>query len=243
MSSVKVCIVTGDGVNCERETMRAFEKAGANCHITHINEKVNLDDFHILAFPGGFSFGDELGSGKVFALKIEEVYGNEIKEFVAKGKPIIGICNGFQVLTKLGIFSTKDNPQLGLAHNESGQFINKWSALKVNGEKSIWLKGIKELFLPIRHGEGRFVAGNNGAKGSESFKSSGCDVLHYVDNPNGSMGDIAGIYDPTGLVFGLKPHPEAAVDKNLYPGGEIQGTLGLEIFKNAVNYVKERGTV
>lgn len=246
MSKVSVCIITGDGVNCENETKRAFEKAGAECVITHINNKVNLKEFDILAFPGGFSFGDELGSGKVFSLKIKEIYGKEINEFVSEKKPIIGICNGFQVLTKLGLFAQvgERTVKLGLAHNESGKFIDKWSSLKVKGGKSIWLQGIETLFLPIRHGEGRFTVTNSeGVKGDielEELIGEGHDVLHYEDNPNGSMGNIAGISDKTGLVFGLMPHPEAAIQESLYPGGEVQGSLGLEIFKNAVSYAKGR---
>lgn len=245
MIDIAVCIITGDGVNCEHETKRAFEKAGAKCVITHINNKVSLKDFDILAFPGGFSFGDELGSGKVFSLKIKEIYGDEINQFVADKKPIIGICNGFQVLTKLGLFSKVGDShlKLGLAHNETGQFIDKWSHLKVKGTKSIWLKGIESLFLPIRHGEGRFCVTHENGLGHqelENIQSAGHDVLHYQDNPNGSMGNIAGLSDDSGLVFGLMPHPEAAINNNLYPGGEIQGSLGLEIFKNAVSYAKGR---
>ncbi len=245
MSQVKVCIITGDGVNCERETKRAFEAAGALCTITHINDKVNLDHFDILAFPGGFSFGDELGSGKVFALKIEKFYGDEIHQFVKKGKPIIGICNGFQVLAKLGLFSRVGDDQIkvGLAKNDSGQFIDQWSKLSVNGEHCIWLKGIKEIFLPIRHGEGRVVFGAGDVKAQtadfDKIKARGRDVLRYHQNPNGAHDDLAGLCDDSGLVFGLMPHPEAAIKSELYPGGHVLGSLGLTLFQNAVNYVLE----
>lgn len=243
--TVKVLVLTGDGVNCERETARAFELSGAETTILHVNQltdKFNfLDGFQILALPGGFSFGDELGSGKVFSLKLEAFLGESISKFIERGCPVIGICNGFQVLTKLNIFSKKKNT-VGLARNNHGTFINKWSNLKVKENTSLWLKGIEELFLPIRHGEGRFVF-NNDTEARDEFLKNGQVVLTYGENPNGSTDDIAGVCDPTGRVLGLMPHPEAAVKAELYPGGEIIGTHGLQIFMNAVNYVKDNDHV
>jgi phosphoribosylformylglycinamidine synthase len=239
--SVKVLIVTGDGVNCEQETKRAFELAGANCEIKHINDfsdsKVSLSDYQILALPGGFSFGDELGSGKVFALKIKNYLESEIKEFVAAKKPVIGICNGFQVLTKLGIFNNNEL-NVGLAHNHHGRFMDQWTSLSVVSKNSIWLDGIDELYLPIRHGEGRFVSNDNENSTLEKLTSNGQVALTYQHNPNGSMGGVAGISDTTGLVLGLMPHPEAAIKDTLYPGGEVQGQIGLKLFENAVEYCK-----
>lgn len=242
---VKTLVLTGDGVNCENETKRAFEKAGANCVIKHINdfssgEKFSeyLKSFHILALPGGFSFGDELGSGKVFALKLKNYLGVAIEEFIASKKPIIGICNGFQVLTKLGVFND-DHVQVGLARNHHGRFIDKWSHLKVENQHCIWLKEMEDIFLPIRHGEGRFVGAASAEATLQHLKVNNQVVLTYNDNPNGSLGDIAGVTDKSGVVFGLMPHPEAAVKEALYPGGEVVGTLGLKIFENAVNYIKK----
>ncbi|CAM9898395.1 unnamed protein product [Chrysoparadoxa australica] len=241
-NKINVLVLTGDGVNCENETARAFKLCGVNTQIMHVNELEGKNDvlktFHILALPGGFSFGDELGSGKVFSLKLQKYLGEEIRHFVKTGHPVIGICNGFQVLTKLSLFTEKPNT-VGLAPNNHGNFMNKWATLNVEPNKSIWLKGIKNLRLPIRHGEGRFVFNDLGGVDLESFKRKGMVALTYQDNPNCSTGDIAGVCDESGLVFGLMPHPEAAVKEELYPGGEIVGDPGLKIFENAVNYVEE----
>lgn len=233
---VKVLILTGDGVNCERETALAFSRFGALTEILHINElsngDFNLDHYHILALPGGFSFGDELGSGKVFSLKLKKFLSKQINDFILVGKPVLGICNGFQVLCKLGIFNS-ESCLVGLAHNDHGRFIDRWVDIKVKNNKSIWLKGIDKLKLPVRHGEGRFVF-NNKLSDSNAIPS-----LFYGENINGSEQDIAGVCDKTGVVLGLMPHPEAAVDKDLYPGGIGLGILGDKIFKNSVDYIKE----
>lgn len=231
--SVKVLILTGDGVNCEKETARAFSMAHASSTILHINELESkgpqfLEDFQILALPGGFSFGDELGSGKIFSLKLKSYLGEGIKEFVKKKKPVIGICNGFQVLTKLGLLS--DEGVVGLAQNESGHFMNKWSTLKVESKHCIWLKDCEELHLPIRHGEGRLKIRDEASAKNLHI------ALKYQENPNGSDQDIAALTDASGLVLGLMPHPEAAIKEALYPGGEVVGTIGLKLFQNAVDY-------
>jgi phosphoribosylformylglycinamidine synthase I len=243
MKKIKVLIITGDGVNCENETKRAFELCGSHVkgQVVHINDlkDMNIASFSIIALPGGFSYGDELGSGKVFSLKLGQFVGKQLKEFVKAGKPIIGICNGFQVLTKLGIFN--DDVSVGLTSNESGQFINKWSDLVVHESHCVWTKGISDLRLPIRHGEGRFVFGRDHQLHLQRWKDLGRVTLTYKNNPNGAHGSIAGVTDSTGLVFGLMPHPEAAVNTNLYPGGKLVGNLGLEIFKNAVEYIDNSG--
>lgn len=239
---VKVLILTGDGVNCENETGHAFKMAGADPSIFHINELEKnpdlINNFDIMALPGGFSFGDELGSGKVFSLKLEKYLGDRLHKFIANKKPIIGICNGFQILTKLGLLNP-DWDQFGLARNNSGNFIDKWVDINVTSAQqgtSIWLKGIEELRLPIRHGEGRFIT----MASVEKLITNGHSLLTYSgDNPNGSTHAIAGISDASGLVFGLMPHPEAAVKEELYPGGNWSGTLGIKLFENAVNYVKD----
>lgn len=239
-SKINVLIITGDGVNCERETKRAFELCGSEVigHIFHINDVMNLTlaDFDIVALPGGFSYGDELGSGKVFALKLSRYIGQQLQDFVAAKKPIIGICNGFQVLTKLGFFN--DSAHVGLAANLSGQFINMWSELEVHPSPCIWTIGIDSLKLPIRHGEGRFVFSEEAQSHGTRWKKEGRVVLTYKENPNGAFGAIAGVTDATGLVFGLMPHPEAAVNASLYPGGSAPKTLGLQVFQNAVDYTK-----
>lgn len=240
---VKVLVLTGDGVNCERETANAFELAGASSEIRHINEFIEnsdlLESYNILALPGGFSFGDELGSGKVFSLKLKKIFGEKIRRFVDKGGPVIGICNGFQVLTKLDLFTGK--PVVGLAGNENGKFINKWVTVKIQETPSIWLKNIYKMKLPIRHGEGRIVFDESINQDSiEDLINKGIFAMKYEGNPNGSQYSLAGLSDETGLVFGLMPHPEAAVNDALYPGGVQEGDLGLSIFRNAVNYIQEK---
>ncbi len=167
---------------------------------------------------------------------------DEFKSFVAAKKPVIGICNGFQVLTKLGAFSGFDSRYLGLAQNVSGQFIDQWEELKVEDSPCIWTKGIQSMKLPIRHGEGRFILNRRNAelaKLCDEFKARKQVALSYKRNPNGAHDDIAGVCDPTGLIFGLMPHPEAAVKSELYPGGSVIGQLGSELFKNAIEYVKQ----
>ncbi len=233
--NVKVLIITGDGVNCELETARAFNVCSAETTILHINQLECLGPdflkgYNILALPGGFSFGDELGSGKVFSLKLKSYLKEGIKDFVADKKPVIGICNGFQVLTKLGLLS--EEGKVGLAQNESGHFINQWSTLKVETKNCIWLKDCEEFHLPIRHGEGRLKI-NKDVSGDDIHVA-----LTYSQNPNGSDRNIAGLTDETGLVLGLMPHPEAAIKETLYPGGVIRGSIGLKIFENAVNFCR-----
>jgi len=235
---VKVLILTGDGVNCELETALAFSRLGASTDILHINELSSgefiLSQYHILALPGGFSFGDELGSGKVFSLKLKKYLSNQINDFIADGRPVIGICNGFQVLCKLGVFNS-DKCMVGLAHNDHGRFIDRWVDISVKNNESLWLKGIEKLKLPVRHGEGRFVFNSEDLSDSNAVPS-----LFYSEDINGSLQNIAGVCDKSGVVLGLMPHPEAAVDKDLYPGGVGLGILGDKIFKNSVDYIKDR---
>ena len=245
---MKALVLTGDGVNCESETARALEEAGIPCEISQISDFENcgerIHDYTLLALPGGFSYGDDLGSGKVFAKKIEKIFGNEIKKFVADKKPIIGICNGFQVLCTLKLLNS-DNYQVALEHNDSGKFINKWVELEVPASPEthcMWTKGISSLRLPIRHGEGKLVVSKKYERQSqlEALRKDGRVALTYVENPNGSLGSVAGLTDETGLIFGLMPHPEAATKPWHYPGGsENQKHLGDELFKNAFQYLQE----
>ncbi|MFT6069254.1 MAG: phosphoribosylformylglycinamidine synthase [Bacteriovoracaceae bacterium] len=247
MLGPKVLVLTGEGINCERETAFAFEKAGAVPTIKTLNEVIkrpsSLNDYDILAIPGGFSYGDEIGSGHVFSLKLKKHLGNEIKEFIKNKKPIIGICNGFQVLVKLGLFDSSNERQIGLAPNTSGAFINKWARLIPHKENNcIWVKGLnKEFSLPIRHGEGRIVL-----KQEEVYSDlvkKGQVVLSYENDINGSFKNIAGLCDDSGLVFGLMPHPEADLFKATSPEGSespLEFSMGYEIFKNSVEYIKSK---
>lgn len=246
-----VLVLTGDGINCERETARAFELAGAAPRIMHVNDLLAnpkaLADFQAAAFPGGFSFGDDLGSGQVLALKLSLQMGDELRAFVGAKKPVIGICNGFQALTKMGLLPEPFGARtMGLARNSHGHFMNRWAELEPEAASvCIWTRQLPASFpLPVRHGEGRVVF----TRGEEEtvhrqLSQAGQVVLRYKEDINGSYARIAGICDPTGLVFGLMPHPEAAISLLQHPQStrlenrSAEGT-GLQFFRNCVDYLK-----
>jgi len=230
---MKSLILTGFGINCEIEMGAAYKNAGAEVTIIHFNEIINgnynLQDYDILNFPGGFSFGDDIASGKVMANKIKykkmangKTFIDEIADFIANGKYILGVCNGFQILTQLGLLpNTQGNfePEAALIHNDSQQYEDRWVYCKVNPEnKSPFLQGIDLLPVPVRHGEGKLVFKNNTIQ-QKVFENNQI-AMQYADengqitdvyplNPNGSALSIAGLTDKTGQVFGLMPHPEA----------------------------------
>lgn len=250
----KILILSGDGINCERETARAFSLVGGEPKIIHVNDlfeaPAQIQDYQAMALPGGFSFGDDLGSGQVLALKLELNLGDAFKRFVEAEKPVIGICNGFQTLTKLGLLPEPFGKRtIALARNEHGNFMDRWVDLEVD-EKSpcIWTKEIDEktLMLPIRHGEGRVVFTEGDEENMHRALSVAGQVpLRYKESVNGSHGRIAGICDPKGLVFGLMPHPEAAISLLQHPLSTrfSERTLegpGFKFFKNCMQFLKER---
>lgn len=240
-------IMAGDGINCERETAAAFNLAGAETKILHItdiaaNPKV-LETAEGLALPGGFSFGDELGSGQILALKIRHILGDSFLKMVTEKKPIIGICNGFQALMKLGLLPFPDARVAALATNAGGAFIDRWVTLDVQPESvCLWTKDLPfaEMELPIRHGEGRIVF-QEGAENRiyETLVRQGQIPLTYRDDVNGSHQKIAALTDHTGTILGLMPHPEAFVSSATYKNtGHTGDGHGLLIFKNIVRYIK-----
>lgn len=248
MKQVKVMVLSGEGINCETETSLAFAKAGALADIVHIQEwKKNpklIFDYQVLALPGGFSYGDELHSGQILALDMKYSVGKELNEFIKKKGLIIGICNGFQILMKLGVFEPASGERkMTLFHNESFKFQDRWVRCEFPESKCIWTKGLKTLSLPVRHGEGRILIDGTIEEQSRYFeiiKSQGQVALTYTEDINGSYNRVAGLTDPTGQIFGLMPHPEAALEPYLYPSSFIQDTgLPLNLFKNAIQYVKE----
>ncbi len=239
----KVIVLRASGTNCNLETEKAFDYVGGKVDSVHINELVKgirkLSDYDIIALPGGFSFGDDISAGKIFALRIKSLK-KDFDEFVKKKKPIIGICNGFQVLIKTGFLpyhpDLKQKATLYL--NDIGRFVCKWVRVKINKESPcIFTRGINsEFYLPIAHGEGKFVADEKVLKEITDKK---LDALTYLDNPNGSYEDIAGITNEYGNVFGLMPHPERAFFSYLSPSKSSNKTgIGYYFFKNAVDYVK-----
>ncbi|MFH1191021.1 MAG: phosphoribosylformylglycinamidine synthase I [Candidatus Omnitrophota bacterium] len=256
MLKPKVCVLRSAGINCDQETAAAFSLAAASVELLHINSLVggsrNLNDFHILALPGGFSYGDDIASGKILANELRFKLVDSLRKFIADGKLIIGICNGFQVLVKSGLLpGTADLEQsTSLIINDSGKFESRWVYLKSGGSCCVWTKGLKKIiYLPVAHGEGKFVVVNNQVL--KRLKINNQIVFQYVgaegnfsgypDNPNGSIENIAGICDETGRVFGLMPHPERHVYFTQHPRKDQlnKEVDGLQIFKNGVNFIKE----
>lgn len=244
----KFLILSGDGINCERDCALAIREAGGDPEIMHINDLALLDDtqltqFQGAVFPGGFSFGDELGSGQVLALKFKYLLGTKLKYFTEKKLPILGICNGFQFLVKLGLLPDHSiGESVALVHNDHGQFIDRWIGLEVKESPCLWTKGIKNIELPIRHGEGRIHVKEDSVEMFEQFISEGLAPIYYSENINGSYKNIAGLCNKEGNIFGLMPHPEAALFPQMNPDRrkwkDDQQVLGLKIFENAVNHLR-----
>ena len=260
----KVLIFSGYGFHSEEETKFGFELGGAIADIVHINDlidgKKNLGEYQIIAFPGGFSYGDDTGSGNAYANKLKNHVWEEVQSFVTQDKLVIGICNGFQVLVNLGLVPAL-NKQYGqreaaLLHNASARLICRWVDMKVM-TKSPWLTNIDTFSAPIAHGEGKFFAVESILKTIKKKKLIALQYIkgdiatyqQYTANPNGSIDDIAGIIDESGRVLGLMPHPERGlfafqrpdwgVMKETYKrqGKELpEFSNSLQIFKNAVNY-------
>ena len=276
MRTVKALVLTGYGLNCDYETGFSLRMAGANPERIHINDliaceekgaRVGLDNYHILVLGGGFSWGDDHGAGVIMAARLRYNIGEEIEEFIRKGRLVIGICNGFQALVNLGLLPGFDGDyrsrEIALTYNDSGNFVDTWVRLKIKEDTvCIFTKGISYIELPVRHGEGKFYA----EKGIiDRLIKKNQVVIQYADkegnpaqgrwpfDPNGSLYDIAGICDSTGRIFGLMPHPEAYNHYTNHPGWAlkreelarmgkgIEGEEGegVAIFRNAVEYVQE----
>jgi phosphoribosylformylglycinamidine synthase subunit PurQ / glutaminase len=244
-------ILRAAGTNCDVEAAYAFELAGARTLSVHINRILAspaiLADCQILAFPGGFSYGDDIAAGKILANQIVHHLGDAVRSFIKAGKPVIGICNGFQVLVKTDLLPGPLAGQTGqtasLTNNDSGRFIDRWIQLLPRKSKCIWTKDLGPIDLPIAHGEGKFVPANDAVR--KALHDHQQIALVYTNgNPNGSVDDIAGVCDSTGLVFGLMPHPERYVDPQQHYAWSSRGPLpaegqGLQIFRNAVTHVAD----
>ena len=264
----RVAVLYGFGINCETETAAAFEMAGAYAERLHVNRLVNgdsrLSEFQILAIPGGFSFGDHLGSGRLLGNRLRFGLRDQVREFVKAGKPVIGICNGFQVLVKMGLLPGDEEVSLtqdaSLALNDSGQYENRWATLEFDPDSPcIWTRGIERIRVPVRHGEGKFVTDDSTLmdKWAESgqlvaryvdpstaYPSAGDETLPYPISPNQSWRNVAGVCDPSGLVFGLMPHPEANHSTWLGATWTREETThgegeGMAIFHNAVKHLMD----
>lgn len=254
---IKVLVLTGYGINAEKELAHAFEMAGGDTDIIHLediicNRKI-LEKYQILAFPGGFSFGDHIASGKVFANIVKSNLLDELIDFISKDKLIIGICNGFQIITKLGIVPDIDDNHTQVAsliENDSGHFENRWIWVKTEKNNSPWLSDIDKLYLPVRHGEGKFIVKNSGVmnkliKNNQiglKYFNPNSNKAEYPYNPNGSIENIAGVINKKGNILGLMPHPEAFIFKENHPrwveGSIDEDKMGLRIFINGIKYFK-----
>ena len=264
-SDIKTLVITGFGLNCEKETAAACRLAGSTPELVHLNDllagKETLEKYHFLTFIGGFSFGDHLGSGTVFANRVKFNLRDQLQKFVDDGKLVIGICNGFQTLTRLGMVPALNGDYFtqtaALAHNDSGVFRDDWCRLKANPKSPcVFTKGIDMVRLPLRHGEGKFVAEAQVLAELEErnlvavryANADGTPATEFPANPNGSINSIAGICDPTGRVFGLMPHPEAFLSPYNAPDWtEVKATTGklpaegdgVKFFRNAIDYIAE----
>lgn len=272
MNKVRSLVLTGFGINCEEEMAAAYKLAGADADIVHLNEVLkgerSIHDYDILNFPGGFSFGDDLGSAKVLANKFKykkmdsgKRFIDDIDDFIKNGRYIIGVCNGFQALVKMGLLPNMNGnyeQEATLTYNDSGKFEDRWVTCRVN-EKSAtpFLNDIDLIELPVRHGEGKLIFEDDDVR--KRTAEAGLNVLSYVDkngkptdeyplNPNGSELNCAGLSDTTGQVYGLMPHPEAFLSLYNHPNwGKLkrrnpqisEDGQGLKIFKNIVEHIRK----
>jgi phosphoribosylformylglycinamidine synthase len=255
---MRVLVLRAPGTNCDQETAFAFERAGAqadNLHFGAVLDSPNrLADYQVLCLPGGFSYGDDLGAGKIQGVQLRLHLADAVRRFKDQGKLILGICNGMQVLMQSGAL-LDENPQHGptatLAWNESGHFEDRWVHLAARGSNCVFLRGIERMYLPVAHAEGRFVGRNSDALASldragqlvlRYVSSTGKDLPPYPENPNGAMLAVAGVCDTTGRVFGLMPHPERHIDPTHHPRWTrreaAQAGDGLKVFQNAIEFFK-----
>ncbi len=256
MSKPRTLILRTAGTNCDLELAHAFELAGSDTESLHLNRLIEdpaqLDRFDLLGIPGGFSYGDDIAAGRILANRLRHQLSTSLHQFVAAGKPIIGICNGFQVLVKTGLLPGSSDAtgdalpaqSVTLTDNTVPRFVDRWVGLKTDAAtQCIWTRELDVIDLPVAHGEGRFVADDAVL---DQLEQSGQVALRYTDNPNGSMRDIAGICDPTGVVFGLMPHPERYTDITHHPTWtRSQQPVdfippGLQMFRNAVVYAESK---
>lgn len=256
MGNPKAIVLRAAGINCDNETRYALELAGSDVDRVHINKLIQnptmLDQYQILVFPGGFSYGDDVAAGKILANQVVHHLYDTIRAFLDKGKLVLGICNGFQVLVKTGILPGFDTKQshVTISYNDSDKFEDRWVHLKPCSDHCVFLEQGRTLYLPIAHGEGKVVPKDNEVL--TQLESGHHMAFQYVDekgeqgpypiNPNGSVLGIAGLTDPTGRVLGLMPHPERNIHPTHHPHwtrnpGNIDCD-GITVFKNAVTYVK-----
>lgn len=259
MKKPKVIVLRAAGTNCDEETRFSFELCGGDSELVHVNQLLrgekSLRDYHILVVPGGFTYGDDLGAGRVLANILRFKLREQMEEFISGGKLVLGICNGFQVLVKSRYLPGLDGEtqEATLSFNDSGRFEDRWVYLKRDGDDScVFTQGMEDvIYLPVAHSEGKFVP-----KDEETFRKlekNNQAVLRYVDasgnpagypyNPNGSLGNVAGVCDPTGKIFGLMPHPERHILPTQHPRwtrwNPKEEPHGLPFFRNGIEWVSK----
>jgi phosphoribosylformylglycinamidine synthase subunit PurQ / glutaminase len=256
MNRVNVLVLRGPGSNCDQETAFAFQQAGATASLCHINQLIRherrISDYQVFVIPGGFTYGDDIAAGRVLGNELKVKLGEDIKQFVEGGGLILGICNGFQVMTKAGILpdmGKPDAPPLTLTNNDSGRFECRWVNLLINKKSPcVFTRDLDSIYLPVAHGEGKVVTDMRGLRELNA-------VLYYTDemgdrqagypyNPNGSMDNIAGVCDSTGRIFALMPHPERHIRFTQHPQWTRKKAKefgdGFAIFQNAVKFARSR---
>jgi phosphoribosylformylglycinamidine synthase subunit PurQ / glutaminase len=257
MTAPLTLVIRAAGTNCDRELCHAFELAGSKTRTVHVNTLIEqpglLEQAQLIAFPGGFSYGDDIAAGRIYANLLRHRLLAPLQAAVRRGTPILGVCNGFQVLVKLGLLP---DPETGtqsvtLADNHSGRFTDRWVRLEaVTDSVCVWTQGLKSFDLPIAHGEGRFVARSQEVL--DELVSNKQIAIRYAsdDNPNGSALDIAGVCDRSGLVLGLMPHPERYAHATHHPvwtsmtaAALAQTPAGLRFFLNAVEHVARQSAL
>jgi phosphoribosylformylglycinamidine synthase I len=251
---VKTLILRAPGTNCDTETAFAFERAGAQVDLVHVDELIHrqksLSNYQIMVIPGGFTYGDDISVGKILANELKLKLGNEVQKFVDDGRLILGICNGFQVLAKAGMLPEPkgDKSQsLTLASNDSGKFECRWVYLRANKTSPcIFTRGIDLMYLPVAHGGGKVVIESGTLEELNVAlyyaDESGGIQAGYPHNPNGSVNNIAGISDTTGRIFALMPHPERFIRWTQHPRWTREPRRdygdGFRVFLNAVEWAK-----
>ncbi|MBL8963532.1 MAG: phosphoribosylformylglycinamidine synthase subunit PurQ [Phycisphaeraceae bacterium] len=257
-------VIRSAGTNCDVEMCRAFEMAGARARLFHVEalarEPSLLDEARLVGFPGGFSYGDDVGSGRILAMRLRESLWPALRRAAERGVPMIGACNGFQVMAQVGLLpgpgvgepwpAARPGQSVALAENGGARFLDRWVGMRVELDSvCVWTKGLADAFdpadredslmLPIAHGEGRFTADSPSTLAD--LERTGRVALRYTEDVNGSQGSVAGICDATGRIFGLMPHPERFLEWTRHPywtrlGTSVTGKdpCGLMMFRNAV---------
>jgi phosphoribosylformylglycinamidine synthase len=254
MGEVRVLVLRAAGINCDEEIMHCWKLAGASPTLLHVNtlsvEPSILDGFQIVTIPGGFSYGDDIAAGTILAQRLISTLAAPLHDFVERGGGVLGVCNGFQVLVKMGLLPGGDmgRDQVTVTFNDSAKFEARWVRLEVCTDRCPFVQPRAILELPVEHAEGRVATSSEPA--AEELLERGQVVLRFVDaegrhdrypaNPNGSTAGIAGLCDPTGRIFGLMPHPDRFFDHTQHPQWTRRKPEGkpdgLSIFLNAVRH-------